>query len=146
MTLLKKNGDWNFPALHDFFGTDSLLDEWAGRKFKNTNLPAVNIKEDAKSYEIELAVPGMSKDNIKVELEDQILSISGEKKEEHEEHDKKYHRKEFSYGSFSRSFSLPDDASNDKIEARFNEGILKLAVPKKEGKAEEKKARVISVS
>jgi HSP20 family protein len=95
-------------------------------------LPPVDITEDSKEYTVKAELPGLSKENVKVAVEDGVLSISGERKEEKEEKDKKYHRVERSYGSFRRSFTLPEGTSGEKVTAEFKDGILKVHLPKDE--------------
>ena len=94
-------------------------------------VPAVNITENKDSYEISLAVPGMKKDDFMVEVNGNIMTISCEKEEKKEEKEQKYARKEYNYSSFSRSFALPEEVDLEKIDARYADGILKLALPRK---------------
>ena len=128
MTPTKKDV-WNFPSLNDLFDNSRFISDFFG-KANAMNLPAVNIKESEKHFEVELAVPGMKKENISIEMKDNMVTISGEKKEEHEEKDEKYHHREFSYGSFSRSFTIPEGVEADKIKANFDNGVLHLMIPK----------------
>jgi len=95
-------------------------------------IPPVDISEDDKEYTLKAELPGMIKEDVKVTVENGVLSITGERKAEKEAQDKKYHRIERSYGSFIRSFTLPDGALPDKISAEFKDGILKLHLPKDE--------------
>lgn len=95
-------------------------------------VPLVDITEDEKEYLIKTELPEVKKEDVKVAVENGRLSISGERKFEKEEKDKKYHRIERSYGSFLRSFTLPDTASADKVMAEFKEGVLLVHVPKSE--------------
>ncbi|MGZ3862192.1 MAG: Hsp20/alpha crystallin family protein [Bacteroidia bacterium] len=132
MTRLKENGTNLFPALSDFFETDKWLSPDKFFKGFHASLPAANVSETDKSYKIELAIPGFKKEEVKVNLENEILTIEAENKTEKEEKDEKFTRKEFSYGSFSRSFQLPKAANSDKIEAKYENGLLKLQIPKKE--------------
>ena len=104
-------------------------------------MPPVDIAEDEKEYTIKVELPGVSKEDVKVTVEGGVLSITGERKAEKEEKDKKYHRIERSYGSFFRSFTLPEGTSTEKIGAEFKDGILKLHLPKDE-KAKSKKVDV----
>ncbi len=99
-----------------------------------SNLPAVNISEDDKSFCVDIVAPGFKKEDFKVNVEDDMLTISAEVKSDKTEEDKKkqYSRREYSYSSFTRSFKLPDNATDDNISAEFNEGILKLSIPKSE--------------
>lgn len=106
----------------------------AGRTFREDvlNFPPVNIVEKAEGYEVALAVPGFEKADFNVKLDDKILTISTEKKEEAVTEGNKMIRKEFSYKSFKRSFTLDDKIDAEGISARYENGILKLELPKKE--------------
>jgi HSP20 family protein len=117
------NGNW----LSDFFDNDRFFDS----NWLRTTVPAVNVKEQDKAFEIELAAPGLSKKDFKVTAENGILTISSEKRDEEERKEKDYTRKEFSYSSFSRSFMLPENASQEDIKASYEDGVLKLQVAKK---------------
>lgn len=141
-TLVKKDG--LFPSLEsksinnffDDFITKDLFD-WTDRNFAalGSNLPSVNLKESDKKIEVELAAPGMKREDFKVEIDNDILRISSEKEEKKEEVCKKenYTRREFNYQSFSRTFSLPDTIDENKIEANYKDGILHVVIDKKEG-------------
>ena len=94
--------------------------------------PLVDITEDEKEYIVKTELPEVKKEDVKVTVEEGVLTISGERKFEKEEKGKKYHRIERSYGSFLRSFSLPDAADGSKINAEFKEGVLKVHLPKTE--------------
>lgn len=98
----------------------------------NGNFPAVNIQEDEKQFILELAVPGLKKDDFKINLENHLLTISIEKEENKEEKSNNYTRREFVYNSFSRSFKLPKIILETKIKADYNDGILRIALPKDE--------------
>ena len=98
----------------------------------NYNRPMANIIENEKDFSIELAVPGMSKKDFNINLEDDILSISSEQKEMNEEKDRNFTRREFRYDSFSRSFSLPETVDQEKIKADYNNGVLIITLPKSE--------------
>lgn len=95
-------------------------------------MPSANITESEKEYLIELAAPGLTKKDFKVENNNGVLTISAEKKEEKKESEGGYTRREYSYNSFSRSFTLPENSKADHIDAKYEDGILKLTVPKKE--------------
>ena len=148
MTLVKRNGNFLNPLpmlFDDFFNRD--LFNWGNSNFSDTNttIPAVNIKETAENYEVEVAAPGMTKKDFKIELaapglekkdfkiavEDKVLTISSEKEDKKEEKKENYRRREFSYSSFSRSFQLPENVLSDKIDAKYENGVLKLSIPKK---------------
>ena len=121
------------PAMfEDFF---KPWNEWfdGGDMFsRSLTIPAVNIVEGKDDYVVSLAVPGMKKEDFNIDLDGNMLSISCEKTESKEEKEKKFTRKEYNYSSFSRSFTLPEQVMTDKIEARYEDGVLKLALPKKE--------------
>lgn len=135
----KRNGDL-FPKLvsnlfdTDLFTTPSLLDFEGGlsRLKMLTNFPSVNITENDKDFKIELAAPGLEKKDFKIETDNDTLTISSEKKEEKKEEKENYRRQEFSYESFSRSFQLPENSLPEKIEAKYENGLLQLTLPKKE--------------
>ena len=103
--------------------------------------PLVDITEDEKEYLIKAQLPEVKKDDMKVSVQDGILTIAGERRSEKEEKNKKFHRVEWAYGSFSRSFTLPEDADADKVAGDFKDGVLKVHVPKSE-KAKPKKIEV----
>lgn len=94
--------------------------------------PLVDIEESEKEYLIKAEIPEMKKEDVKIAVQDDVLSISGERKSEKEEKGKKYHRVERCYGSFMRSFTLPDDADGTKITAEYKDGVLRLHLPKSE--------------
>ncbi|MER3465274.1 MAG: heat-shock protein [Chitinophagaceae bacterium] len=150
MTLVKRNGSLlnQIPMLfEDFFNRD--LFNWGSQNFSDTNttIPAVNIKETAENYEVEVAAPGMNKKDFKVELDGNTLTISSEKTNEQvEKDDERYARKEFSYQSFQRSFTLQKDVMDiDKIQAKYENGLLHLLIPKKE-EAKKKAPKLIQIS
>ncbi len=129
------------------FNTDSFLADWLGGDFgftKDLNrLPAVNIKDDETGFSLELAAPGKSKADFNVEVENNYLTISSESSEEHESKNENYTRKEYSYDSFKRSFRLPENVNENEISAQYEEGILKIRIPK--SKAELRNTRSIQV-
>jgi HSP20 family protein len=94
--------------------------------------PLVDITEDEKEYIIKAELPELKKEDIKLNVHDDVLSLSGERKYEKEEKGKKYHRVERAYGSFLRTFTLPDDADGSKVVAEYKDGVLKVHVPKSE--------------
>jgi len=99
---------------------------------RTSSMPAVNIREDEKNYFLELAVPGIEKKDLKIDINEDVLTISSENKSESEESRDGYKRKEFSYSSFCRSFYIPENANRDKIEASYKDGILTVELPKQE--------------
>lgn len=138
-TLVKRNGLFPLVPVNTFFDdlfTKDIFD-WTDRNFSSigSNLPSVNLKETDDLLKIELAAPGMKKEDFKVEIDNNTLLISSEKEEEKEETRKKdnYIRKEFNYQSFFRSFSLPEYIDESKIEANYKDGILHIDIAKKEG-------------
>jgi len=150
MTIVKRNGNLmnTFPALFsDFFNRD-LFDS-SGSNFSNTGttLPAVNIKETKENFEVEMAAPGMTKNDFTVELDGNLLTITSETNNQIEDNEgDRYSRKEFSYQSFQRSFTLPKDVVDaDKINAKYEDGVLRLLIPKKE-EAKQKPPRLIQIS
>ncbi|MBN1117575.1 MAG: Hsp20/alpha crystallin family protein [Bacteroidales bacterium] len=142
-----------FPSLFDrFFEGDLMVPMDLGRNSwnyagTNSTLPAVNIKENDDEFLIEVAAPGLKKDDFKINYENGRLTISSEKKEEFkDEKDGKVNRKEFSYQSFQRSFTIAEEAIDaEKIKAKYSEGILHLTLPKRE-EIKPKPAREIKIS
>lgn len=126
-TLLKSN---RFPALRsameDFFNTDFFNKPFMNSEF----LPAVNIRDEENSYELEMSAPGFNKEDFKITSEDGLLTISAETSSEHKEEKKNYTRKEFASSSFSRSFSLPDNIEEDNVKASYKDGLLTLSLKK----------------
>jgi len=98
----------------------------------SSSMPAVNIREDEKSFSLDLAVPGIDKKDLKIDINEDVLTISSESKNEKEENKDGYKRKEFSYSSFCRSFYIPENVNRDKIEANYKDGILNVVLPKQE--------------
>ena len=147
MKLIKRTNNWlpSSPLFFDDFVGRDLVSWFDNYQY---NVPAVNVTETDDNYELELAVPGMSKNDFKIEFENDVLTIGSEKKENREDGNKNgnYHRKEFSYQVFSRSFSLPENTvDGDKIRASYENGVLKVEIPKKE-EVKPKPARVIEIS
>jgi HSP20 family protein len=121
------------PSLFDDFFKP--WNEWFDdRSFFNrvNNVPSVNITENSNSYNVALAAPGLKKEDFKIDVDGNMLTISSEKEEKTEEKEDKYTRKEYSYSSFSRSFSLPEDVKQDAIEARYENGVLDIRLPRRE--------------
>lgn len=116
----------------DFFKPWNEWFENGGMIGRMLKVPAVNITEHEKEYQVALAAPGLKKDDFKIDMDGNMVTISSEKKESKEDTDKRYTRKEYSYSSFSRSFTLPEDVNRDKIEARYEDGVLTLLLPRKE--------------
>lgn len=114
--------------MDDFFGPDWM----GGTTSMNDTLPAVNIQENEKDFVLELAIPGKKKEDFNVEIDNNILTVSMETQQEDEQKEDNYTRREFSYTSFRRSFTLPETVNEDKINASYNDGILSFTLPKKE--------------
>ena len=123
---------------NDFF--DGVLNNNAN-KF---NTPAVNISEDNENFKLELAAPGLKKEDFKISIDENLLSISAEKKEEKNETNSKFTRKEFSFSSFKRSFTLPEFVDSDKVSAEYHNGVMTLVIPKRE-EAKPKPTREIKI-
>jgi HSP20 family protein len=132
MTLLKTPvlpGLLTDKWLSDFFDNDRFFDaDWLKRM---QVVPAVNVKELDKEFEIEMAAPGLNKKDFNIQIEKGVMTIFNEKKEEKEEKEDQYTRKEFSYSSFTRSFNLPENVNPDKIDATYEDGILRIMIGKK---------------
>ena len=131
-----------FPVFSDSFFRENFLNDsdWA-------TSPAVNIVENKEGFRIEVAAPGLDKEDFHINVDKNVLVISSEKEastESKDEKDEKYFRKEFSYSSFKRSFSLPEYAETDKIKATHANGVLNVFIPKRD-EAKEKPARAISI-
>ncbi len=135
MTLVKKYN--RFPFFPSMFDDEMLksMSNWPGTMHHNASIPAVNIAEKEDAFVMDVAVPGLSKEDFKVELSNNILTISSEKESKQENNDEKgqYTRKEFHYASFTRSFTLPEKLiDQEKINGSYDNGILQLVLPKKE--------------
>jgi HSP20 family protein len=133
MTLVKFNNglkNTSNPFFNDVF--DSILNDTFLSDKLVTRVPAVNISENDNEFHVELAVPGLKKEDFKINLDKNVLTISAEKKSENNTETKKFSKREYSYSSFVRSFTLPDTADHTNIEADYTDGILKLTVAKRE--------------
>jgi HSP20 family protein len=127
-----KNENFTPTLFSDIFNDAKFFGRnWLEKEFSQS-LPAVNIHESNKDFSMEFAAPGFKKEDFKVNIDNNVLTISAAKQEEKNEEGKRYTRKEFSYNSFSRAFTLPENVNADKIDARYTNGILKLSVPKLE--------------
>jgi HSP20 family protein len=133
MSIIRYNANefvpTSFSTLIDRFFNDSLA-RTGGSNF----LPKVDVAETDKAYEIQVAVPGMKKEDFSIELNDNFLTISGERKLTNEKKEKNFHSIETQYGAFSRSFNLPENVDATKINAAYTNGILELVIPKDEKK------------
>lgn len=135
----------SMPSLvDDFFGKD-MLSNFFDDYQTGICIPAVNIIEGSEDFRIEVAAPGLDKKDFKIDVKDNVLFISSEKRQEDEKKNEKIMRREFSYSSFSRSFSLPNTVDTDKIRASHKDGILNITIPKRE-EAKERPPRQISIS
>jgi HSP20 family protein len=133
MTLVKFAKEQKNNVVNPFFNdVYSLLnDSFLSDKIV-TRTPAVNISENDNQFDVELAIPGLNKEDIKISLDKNVLSVSADKKTETVDENKKFTKREYSFNSFSRSFTLPESADQSKIEADYVAGILKLTIAKKE--------------
>jgi HSP20 family protein len=129
MSIIRR--PWGDSLLSDFFAPED-------RFFSSDSRVAVNVKETDKKYEVEVAAPGFKKEDFNIEVSNSVLTISGEKETENKKEDGKYTHREFGYASFTRSFNLPTGTSESDVEARYDGGILRLSIAKKE---EQSKAR-----
>lgn len=134
MTLVKfdqeKTSNALLPGFNDIFGSffnDSFISDRLV-----TRVPAANISESDEKYHIELAAPGLKKDDFKLQLDRNVLSISVEQRSENADNNKNYNKREFSYSSFVRSFTLPESADHANIDATYTDGVLKIDIAKRE--------------
>lgn len=134
MTLVKFNSDKKnnplMPGFNDVF--DSIFNDTFFSDRMVTRVPAANISETADHYHIELAAPGLKKQDFKLNLDRNILNISVEQQSENAAEQRNYSKREFSYSSFVRAFTLPDSANSDDIDATYSDGVLKIDIAKKE--------------
>ena len=124
-----------FKPWNEWFDKGGLL----GRVM---NVPAVNITEQKDEYEVSLAAPGMKKDDFTINIDGNMLTISSEKEDTKEEKEKTFTRKEYNYSSFSRSFTLPEEINKERIEAKYEDGVLKISLPRKEEAKKASSARI----
>lgn len=147
-SLAKTNSNSNFPTLSnwldDIFNRD-LPSVFTANFNTGITLPKVNIKETADAFIVDMAVPGLEKSDFQIDLDNQVLSISSETKEENEQKEENYTRREFGYSSFKRSFNLPESVNDEEIKASYKNGILNILLPKKE-EAKQKPSRNIKIS
>ena len=133
MTLVKFNNKANntlMPGFNDVF--DSIFNDTFFSDRLVSRVPAVNISESENNYHVELAAPGLKKEDFKLNLDRNQLSISVEQSVDHEDNQKNYSKREYSYSSFVRSFTLPDSADHGQIEANYTDGILRIDIAKRE--------------
>lgn len=147
MSITKWN---NYPGMTNLFDDFFSRDLWnwgqTNNSTTNTTIPAVNIKETKEGFEVEMAAPGMRKEDFKVELDGNTLSISSEMQNHREEKEgERYSRREFSYESFQRTFTLPKNVVDvDQIKAKYENGVLHLLIPKRE-EARQRPPRMIEI-
>lgn len=157
-TLTKVSNNGGLARTNSYRSSDrpvwSIFDEIFNRDLPSVfsqnfntgmSLPMVNIKETADAYLVEMAVPGLKKSDFHIDLDNQVLSISTETTEENEHKENNYTRREFGYSSFKRTFNLPETVDDGKIEAKYEQGILNIHLPKRE-EAKQKPARSIQIS
>jgi HSP20 family protein len=128
----------------DFFGRD-MVSNFFNDFQTGINIPAVNIIEGKDDFRIEVAAPGLDKNDFSIDVKNNVLFISCEKEEKKEDENEKIMRREFSYSSFSRSFSLPNTINPDKISAKHRDGVLTISIPKRE-EAKEKPPKKIAIA
>lgn len=146
MSLINwRRGEW-LPAFNNmvenFFNDEDFFNSWK----VTATVPAVNVVETDTGYNLELAAPGMTKEDFNVEIKNGMLTISAETKKETEAKKDNYARREFSYHAFSRSFRLPENALTEKVNATYTDGILRMTLPKKVVSKPEEKVRKIEVA
>lgn len=145
MKTVNRDNIW-FPSILEDLFFENKID--VPNKFKTFSTPAVNISENLSNFVIEVAAPGLKKEDFSIEIEEETLKISAKQASEQEKKDEsddsQYQKREFNYEEFSRSFKLPENIKSEDIEATYNEGILKVSLPK----MEEKKAlkRMVEIS
>ena len=139
MPIRRNNQEWLPSIFNDFFDND-----WMFRT--NTTSPAVNVIENEKDYKVEVAAPGMTKDDFNIHLtDDSQLVITMEKKNESKNDSSKYLRREFSYSKFQQTLVLPDDVEKDHISASVENGVLTIDLPKKSQESKAKEHKVIEI-
>lgn len=142
--LVNRNSFWPSTSTVDQFLSDALMN-WRDERNGGSGVPKVNIAETDEEFRVEVAAPGMKRDDFHVELDNDILRIWTEVQDSREEKNENYTRREFSYESFTRSFHLPNSVEADKIKAKYEDGLLRLMIPKKE-EAKKKPPKTIKIS
>ncbi len=148
MTLLKFNDRNNQAVANNYFAFSDLISDFFGNEgYRDdyTAIPEANISEDENKYQIELAVPGLEKKDIKVEIDKDILKIRHESSEKKENENHRYSRREFRYNGFTRNFVIPESVDDSKMKAKYENGILMIELPKKQ-KSEVEQKREIRIS
>lgn len=141
--LVVKNKKWNYPSLVDQF-LNRDLSQFIGADVE-TMIPHVNILENDAEFQIELAAPGLNKEDLQIQIEKEVISISADKKTEAEQKTGNYLKREFGYQSFKRSFNLPESVNQSGIHAKYENGVLKVVLPKVE-KNQLKQMQTIAIS
>lgn len=149
MTLMRRTGRDPLAGLGTLQETvRDMLASWpfGEREALSTAdwMPACDVSESAEEYRIDAELPGVKKEDVELNVENRVLTLRGERREKKEEKDKKFHRVESTYGSFMRSFALPDDADGDKVAADYKDGLLSVRIPRTAPK--ESKARTIKIN
>ncbi|MFD3004028.1 Hsp20/alpha crystallin family protein [Pontibacter toksunensis] len=152
--LMKRNGGVTNPSrsvfsdfftdVEHFFDKDLFLLPMNLKRQMEGKVPSVNIREKEKEFLIEVAAPGMKKEDFNIDMEEGMLTISSQKKENKTEEKENYTRREYNYSSFSRSFNLPEDVKPEEIKANYQDGVLSLSVPKKQEQQKPKQKIKIS--
>lgn len=133
-----------FPSIVDeFFGRDFIPDLFEFQT--GVNMPSVNVIEGKDDFKIEVAAPGLNKEDFKIDLDNNVLTITSEREEKNEDENQRYMRREFSYSSFKRSFSMPQSVDASNIKATHNNGVLTITIPKRE-EAKERPPKQIEIS
>ena len=149
MTIIQTRGNYpvrkfsSMPIISELF--NDFFDNMVGDGMRRTNVPSVNIVETDDVFRIEMAAPGLKKEDFRINVEDDLITISGESKTESKDKEERWTRREFSYTSFQRSFNLPDFIEIDKISASYEDGLMKVTLPKRET-AKTKQPKEIRVS
>jgi HSP20 family protein len=128
----------SFPDVASFFNDNLFFSNFLTKD----TFPAVNVKENDNAFELEVVAPGIKKDGFKLEIADEIMTISGEAESKEEKETKKYYRQEYSFESFSRQFVLPDHIDAEKIEATYTDGVLRINLPKVKEEAKTSKKTI----
>lgn len=146
MSLVKRNEKGLFPSF-DALWDDFLGNDFFKKRFElGTSMPAVNIKETDEEYLLEAALPGLKREDIQVDVENGVMTIQSSSKANKEEKDgERVTRREYSYSSFSRKFSMPENAVEERISANYTDGVLKISIPKQQGDTNQPK-RSINIS
>lgn len=144
MNIVKRTRNDRYPGyfniFEDFF--NETFPEIRFNDVKSQRMPSVNIGERDTRFEIDLAAPGFQKEDFSIDVHDAILTVKGEKKEEKTDEDKKYTRREYSFSSFERSFTLPENIDDESIDAKYENGVLRIILPKTETKPEDNKRKI----